>query len=1183
MSEALGETDLALRVPLEGVQLIEASAGTGKTYTIAGLYVRLLVEQALEVDRILVMTFTKAATEELRQRLRQRLRRCARLARAPWVAGDDPPPADADHETRRSAALLRDALQRGGETADALARRLERALTRMDEAAIFTIHGFCQRVIGEHAALIDGVDAAAVLEPSDDDLLEIYAADAWLRLGEGEDAVRRDALRAFGATPRDLARTLKSLVAFDGRIEPMPGPDGDTPHAPDVEAARQSLVDTWVAQGEAAIAVFQQAFEAGHLNRRSYKDDSPAQLAQLRHQLANAGWPSPNQLVKYSGRKLKASTLKNAPDFPGHAAFDAIDDWIACEQAREARVRQLAPAVLHRLVAEARSWLAARKHDLARMSYADQIDWVHQGLGQGARGERLARALRSQYPVALVDEFQDTDARQYAILDRLYGGRGTLFCIGDPKQAIYGFRGGDVQAYLKAGRQADAHWTLARNFRSSPAYLAACEALFSVREDAFVEPGIGFTPVTAGGRVGDGELCLGTGPVAPMTLWRVPAKPPPGGKDAHLDQLAAACAETIVQLLAPGAAKLKGRPLGPASLAVLVDTNRQAMCMQDALAARGVPAVCQRRESVFATDEAVELNRILDAMLAPRHAGLARAALATRLMGRRLAQLAAMPGDETGWREELDDLREHWIDRGIQALIERLGERHARRLLAEEHGERRLSNLMQLGDALQAEARRLSDPRAQRDWLAGRIARADADSEDEQLRLESDAERVQILTIHASKGLEYDLVFLPFSAWMQASVPAKGKFARFHDGDELVKRYIATAKDDRDPGDAAALDAAQREDLAEGVRKLYVGVTRARHACWLSVSEPRDAAKGFVLDQVLPGGATAMRELPPGTLVDVEPPTPSDRRPADARPAAVLVARRFTRSMDRDWRRHSFTRLADGGHGDGFDPGARDIPDTTGAMLPALPAGLRGSRFGSAVHAILEHIDFAAWRHDAEPPTRAQREVVARALAAQGFAGTAAQRAVEAMLMRTLNTPIVDDLCLAALPAAARRAEMAFDFGIAGADTRAWLACMHAHGYQAGRQGFAHVGTRVAGLMNGLIDLVFVHAGRWWIVDYKTNHLGDRIADYAPQRLAVAVRESDYDLQYLIYSVALHRWLARSLGDAYDYDRDFGGVRYLFMRGMGVGPAGHGIHAERPPPALVADVDRLLHAPGDRP
>ena len=311
--------------------------------------------------------------------------------------------------------------------------------------------------------------------------------------------------------------------------------------------------------------------------------------------------------MKYSGRKLKASTLKNAPDFPGHAAFDAIDDWIACEQAREARVRQLAPAVLHRLVAEARSWLAARKHDLARMSYADQIDWVHQGLGQGARGERLARALRSQYPVALVDEFQDTDARQYAIFDRLYGGRGTLFCIGDPKQAIYGFRGGDVQAYLKAGRQADAHWTLARNFRSSPAYLAACEALFSVREDAFVEPGIGFTPVTAGGRVGDGELCLGTGPVAPMTLWRVPAKPPPGGKDAHLDQLAAACAETIVQLLAPGAAKLKGRPLGPASLAVLVDTNRQAMCMQDALAARGVPAVCLRRESVFATDEAVEL------------------------------------------------------------------------------------------------------------------------------------------------------------------------------------------------------------------------------------------------------------------------------------------------------------------------------------------------------------------------------------------------------------------------------------------------------------------------------------------------------------------------------------------------------------------------------------------------
>jgi len=456
MSEDLHETDLALRVPLEGVQLIEASAGTGKTYTIAGLYVRALVEKAMPVDRILVMTFTKAASEELRQRLRDRLRLCADVARKPWVSGDASPPPGLGHESRWAVALLRGVLQRGGETPDALARRLQRSLTRMDEAAIFTIHGFCQRVIGEHAALIDGVDAGAVLEPSDDDLLEVFAADAWLRLGEGDDVATRDALQRFGGTPRELARRLKELVAFDGRIEPLPAEAVDEQDVADIETARQSLLATWSEHGEAAHAVFLRAFEAGHFHGGRYKADSPAQLEQLRHQLANAGWPSPNLLAKFSASKLVAATLKDAPDFPGHAAFDAIDAWIACEQTRAARVRQLAPVVLHRLVAEARRWLAARKQDLARMSYADQIDWVHRGLGQGSRGERLARALRQQYPVALVDEFQDTDARQYAILDRLYGGQGTLFCIGDPKQAIYGFRGGDVHAYLQAARRAAA-------------------------------------------------------------------------------------------------------------------------------------------------------------------------------------------------------------------------------------------------------------------------------------------------------------------------------------------------------------------------------------------------------------------------------------------------------------------------------------------------------------------------------------------------------------------------------------------------------------------------------------------------------------------------------------------------------------------------------------------------------
>ncbi len=1185
MSSRLRDTDMALRVPLDGVQQIEASAGTGKTYTIAGLYARLLVEKKLETRQILVMTFTKAATEELRQRLRQRLAICAQVASEPWFGTGALPAEGLSDEQTWALALLGPALEHGDETAAALARRLREAVTRMDEAAIFTIHGFCQRVLGEHVALIDGLSETLQLESSDDDLLAAFAADAWLRWGERGDAAEREALKVFGSTPEALATTLKNVVDFDGRIEPMPAEadvasPSPSPSSADIEAARDALRQVWNDTGEAAVAVFAEVLEAGHLNGRSYKPVSLDALRELRRQLAQGGWPAPKLLEKFAGEKLAGSVNKNKPAFPRHAAFAAIDDWLRIERAREAHVRARVPVVLHALVGEARVWLAARKRDLSRMSYADQIEWVHRGLDDAARGERLCQALHAQYPVALVDEFQDTDARQFAIFRRLYAGNGTLFCIGDPKQAIYGFRGGDVHAYLRARKLATKHWSLDRNFRSAPGLLSACEALFGERPDVFVERGIDFEAVQPGGRVDDGALCIRGQDQAPMTLWRLPQESPAGGRDALDAALAMSCASVIAQLLVPGATTLDGESLQPASIAVLVDDNRQAMRMQDALAALGVPAVCLRRESVFATQEALELCRILDALLAPRHTGLARAALSTHLLGRRLSDLQTMHDHDADWRGELDDLRARWLERGILALIERLGEGHAQRLLGQRDGERCLSNLMQLGDALQAEARRLSSAQAQRDWLARRMALADKHNEDEQLRLESDAERVQIMTLHASKGLEFDLVFLPFAATMQWRVPSKGEFARFHDGDDLAQRFIASGSGARDPDDEAVMETAKHESLGEGVRKLYVGVTRARHACWLSVDAPQEKFGGRVLDWVLPNGTEAMRQRAAGDVVECALPEPSAAPPVKATPAGTLQARRFERAIDRDWRSHSFTRLVEGGHAEGFDPVEFDAPTDLDARVPALAAGLHGSRFGNAVHDMLEHIDFAAWSDPDRGLPEPQRAVVTRALAAGGFAGAAAQRTVEGLLQRTLRTPIVEDVCLAALPAVMRRAEMEFTFGIAGVDPKELLALLHAHGYQRHREHFAHVGTRLAGLMNGLVDLVFVHDGRWWIVDYKTNHLGDRVADYAQDALQQAVRDSDYDLQYLIYTVALHRWLAQVRGDAYDYARDFGGVRYLFLRGMGVGPAGNGIFADRPEPDLVHAMDRLLAAAG---
>lgn len=1171
----IADTDMALRVSLTGVQQIEASAGTGKTYTIAGLYVRLLVEQERHVRDILVMTFTKAATEELRQRLRQRLRLCAQVAgEQSWLAADAPLPESLSNEQLWALALLRRTLQTGRQTADGLARRLDEAVQGMDEAAIFTIHGFCQRVLREHAALIESVSGDVALEPGDDDLLKEFAADAWLRLASRKDVASRTALLKFGADPEALAKTLKGLVDFNGRIEPVAVKQRG-PAPPDPVTLRDDLVRAWIDGGDAAVAVFAEAFHAKHFSAVKYKANSLEELKALRQQLLRGGWPSSTQLEKFSGRKLANAPNKGKPDFPGHPAFAAIDTWLDAANDWQAHVVQQTALVLHELVHDARAWLRARKRELARMSYADQIEWVHEGLDDGMRGEKLCDALRKQYPVALVDEFQDTDARQFEIFRRLYAGHGALFCIGDPKQSIYGFRGGDVHAYLRARELASEPWRLQRNFRSAPGLLAACAGLFGGRENVFVEKGIAFEDVQPGGNVDDGALRAQGQSLPPMTVWELPADLAGGNKKSVEAAMAEACAGEIARLLTPGVSTLKGDPLQPGSIAVLVDSNKQAMLVQDALAGTGVAAVCQRRESIYASNEALELRQIFDALLTPRHAGLARGALATRLLGRRLGDLRSMQDAGADWRAELDDLRTRWLERGVLAMLERLGEQHAARLLTEPGGERVLSNLMQLGDALQSEARRLSSAHAQRDWLARRMVLADAFNEDEQLRLESDARRVQIMTLHASKGLEFDLVFLPFAACMQAKMPDKGQFARFHEGDDLVRRFIVSDSAAREAADADALALHEREELAEGVRKLYVGVTRARHACWWSFGLAKKKSQKRVLDWVLQDGLEPLLQRAGKQVQRVELPMGAVPRYPPATDTVSRHARTFTRTLGHDWRSHSFSRLAEGEHDTPAVP--IRMPPERGERLPTL-AGLRGSRFGSAVHDALEHADFSTWASGAVP--EAQRRVVARAVAAQGLAGPVAEQAVTDLITTSLRAPMLGDLSLATLPSTRRRAEMEFHFGIAGVDPRALLALLHEHGYQTHRQSFAHVGARLAGLMNGIIDLVFLHEGRWWIADYKTNHLGDHAGDYAPDRLHEAVRSSDYDLQYLIYTVALHRWLRQVLGDDYAYERDFGGVRYLFLRGMGAGEAGNGVYADRPPAALIEAMDRLLHAPG---
>ena len=518
----------------------------------------------------------------------------------------------------------------------------------------------------------------------------------------------------------------------------------------------------------------------------------------------------------------------------------------------------------------------------------------------------------------------------------------------------------------------------------------------------------------------------------------------------------------------------------------------------------------------------------------------------------------------------------------------------ATRLLALADGERQLTCLLQLGELLQEARATATQPRGlgpqgQVDWLRDAIANADRDDLEQQPRLESDAGRVQILTLHASKGLEFPLVFLPFLALgRQRKAP---KMALYQWRGERVRQAPTAYVHGGEPAWDEACRRHHEEERAEDMRLLYVGLTRARDALWLwggAVSQHGDSALERLLGGMRP--SDALQQALGAQRLRVEAPRLPDRDDATRlpphAPPATPPPREPQRRLRRDWWIHSFSQLhrqrPHGTHAVVDEAPATDerpLAATPQAAFEGIDPRFRGERFGNAVHHALEHADFAAWRdHDGEAPPPAQREVLLAALASQDYTADAVEdgvRALAPLLAATLNAPLPEGGRLCDLPPAARVPEIEFHFTLADADAGAMLALLHAHGVARDRRDFG-AWPRLAGLMTGKIDLTYVNGGRVHVLDYKSNLL----PAYDQAALAEAMRASEYDLQALLYVVALHRWLRVRRGGDYDYDRDFGGVRYLFCRGLDRAEPARGVIAPRFEQALVEAVDALLGGRG---
>ena len=1187
--------DPYLALPLDGVRLIEASAGTGKTFTLATLFTRLVVEKGWRIGQILAVTFTDAATQELRKRIRERLALAAQLVERVPTDQDTP-------DVALTRVILQRQLALGEETPAALARRLQTAADEIDLASIFTIHGFCTRVLREHALESGHTFDPPTLLPSERELHEELAADLW-RV-HANDPATVDALTWLWSSPEALAGDLSTLIKPLPLLPARPTRTFDDP-APQLRltaAALAEAIQTHVedAQAQIAVAFDRKVFDGRRAKRPSFDKAFGELLAGRSAQ----HWPRGDK--SHLGKLLPVQLLAFCKDgmegqCPASPLFDALQAWWHAADAREQWLRQQATAFLHDLRDEARARLAELKRIGRVQTYDDLIDGVADAL-EGPHRATLVQQLRAQYAIALVDEFQDTDDRQWGIFQRVFGDSEetrdaglapALFLIGDPKQAIYGFRGGDIHTYLKAKRQADAAPALDRNFRSRPAVLHAIEALYAnAGERAFLEADIAFEPVHPGSTRMDADF-LRDGLPAPGLTVRVLHNTEGGDlkADPSRQQASDACVAAIHQILSEarqGRALLRDVPVQPGDIAVLVRSHKEATRIQQALGAVGIPAVAAGKQSLYATPEAHDLRLLLLALLQPADEGRLRAALSTVLLGEDAEAIDALEreGDaQRSFQVRLLEWRERWQRGGPFAVIADLCAEHAERLLGLLDGERRLTNYLQLGELLQQAAGQTLGMHGLLDWLQVQMAHADQNDEQQLLRLESDARRVQIITLHKSKGLEYPLVFLPFVGIGGGAPNTEANCTVYANG----RRELHWKLDKDDSWNAASTRSTQEQD-AEDARLLYVGLTRAEHALWIAAGDLAGLAKTRLAPML--SDLEALRARPDIAVIE----GPVEPRPAQLafeRDGELPRVRALTRRVPHDWWVYSFTQLAHADAGHDTDAAATEVPApaadepagvdlTLEAEQPAVASEesdprFMGSRFGNVLHDALENTDFAQWGgwQAGETAPGEEAEVLRASLRAEGYAEQDLDDGV-AMLTglvgQTLTVPLPEGGALHDLPADARRAEIEFHFAMQPTAVPALLSLLHAHGLVRDRHGFG-TRRRLEGLMTGKIDLTYVRADLWYVLDYKSN----RLPGYDAARLASAMQHSEYDLQALIYTVALHRWLRFRLGAQYDYARDMGGIRYLFCRGLDARrDDSPGLYAHRFDPALVDALDALF-------
>lgn len=1186
-----------LTFPLHQSRLIEASAGTGKTYTIAALYVRLVLQhgseqlrfqRALLPHQILVVTFTEAATEELRERIRARLSEAAACFRQQRH--------DTDSFMQQLLADYPDQSQW-----PVLARQLDLAAQSMDDAAVHTIHGWCNRMLREHA-FASGSLFSQQLQTDNKTLWLTATQDYWRSFYTAMPLPAYSLLVNEVKQPPVLLQKVNSLLSQH------------------IDVKDNAVIEHWQRSAEQLQQLKQQY--TGLLP--SLLDDMTKQKGVTHHI---------GQLHKL--QEWVTSVALIYPDF-SDAAWDRISaealskkfkqslhpDW---QPLTELKTRidglglQLLPLMNH-----AAGWIKQRFARLqavrSEMGFDDMLSRLRDAL-LTAEGERLAAAIRQQFPVAMIDEFQDTDPVQYTIFNQVYQLEKAdpdtgIFLIGDPKQAIYSFRNADIYTYLQARRAtAGRHYTLEKNFRSVDSMVSAVNHIFTEAEQQFTRGAFLFKqhnqnelPFHTVNAAGLAESFIADGQQAAALQLGV-VQSDSTSNPALMDELAAWYANKIALLLNDphsGFRQQDGsiKRVMPEDIAILVNSASEAACIRKALRQRNVSSVyLSDRGSVFGSTLAKELLYILHACDNPKDPALLRTALACRLLQLDLAGLTGISQDELQWdacATQFADYQRYWQQHGVLAMLHRLLHDFnvPARLLATQdaQGERELTDILHLCELLQQQAAINEGNAGVIRYLAEHIARAEqdgnrTDSAEQQVRLESDSKLVQVITIHKSKGLQYPLVFLPFVANVKSAANRLTLPAKYHDADGQLKLVFSKE-------DSAALEAADDERLAEDIRKLYVALTRARFATFVGIAafkEFKDTALCYLL--------SGQRQMPEDMLAVVQPhclpativvePLRADSNIVRYQPLTEHIADFQVCQMPAGFRQESWWVASYSA----LKFGAVEAEDTTTTknlreilaeeqqtepdydteerLATALPEPVhlldKGPQLGNMLHSVLEYCAKTGFSHITQRPELLQQQI---AVACNNPQWQPHQPVIEQWLQQFIQTRFpLNGQAFSLAELTTCQAEPEFWFNASAVSTRQLDQLLQQY-ILPGHARPALLPVTLNGMLKGFIDLIFEYQGQYFVLDYKSSWLGDDNPSYNTLNMQHKILQHRYDLQYVLYVLALHKLLRLRLGKDYCYQQYIGGAVYLFMRGYR--SDSKGCFSDKPPYELIVQLDKMF-------